>query len=90
MPTVASETPEPSSAYRLHASELIATLRTDERQGLGDEEARARLARYGPNELAAHEAVPAWRRFLSQFQDVLVILLLIATGSLRRPLGRRA
>ena len=80
MPTVASETPEPSIAYRLHASELIATLRTDERQGLGDEEARARLAQYGPNELAAHKPVPAWRRFLSQFQDVLVILLLIATG----------
>ena len=54
--TVASETPEPSIAYRLHANELIATLRTDERQGLGDEEARARLARYGPNELAAHKA----------------------------------
>jgi len=47
---------------------------------LGDEEARARLAQYGPNELAAHKPVPAWRRFLSQFQDVLVILLLIATG----------
>jgi Ca2+-transporting ATPase len=80
MPIVVSETPEPSIAYRLDASELIATLRTDERQGLGDEEARARLAQYGPNELAAHEAVPAWRRFLSQFQDVLVILLLLATG----------
>ena len=80
VPTVASETPEPSRAYRQHASELIATLRTDERRGLGDEEARARLAQYGPNELAADKAVPAWRRFLSQFQDVLVILLLIATG----------
>ena len=51
-----------------------------ERQGLGDEEARARLAQYGPNEMDAHKPVPAWRRFLSQFQDVLVILLLIATG----------
>ena len=80
MPTVAGETPEPSIAYRLHASELIATLRTDERRGLSHEAARARLAQYGPNELAAHKAVPAWRRFLSQFQDVLVILLFIATG----------
>jgi len=80
VPTVASVTPETSVAYRLHPSELVATLRTAERQGLGDEEARARLAQYGPNELAAHKPVPAWRRFLSQFQDVLVILLLIATG----------
>jgi P-type Ca2+ transporter type 2C len=77
---VASETPEPNIAYRLHASQLIATLRTHEGRGLGDEEARARLAQYGPNALAAAKAVPAWQRLLSQFQDALVILLLIATG----------
>jgi Ca2+-transporting ATPase len=80
VPTVASETPQPSIAYQLRASELITALGTDERRGLSNEEARARLARYGPNELASEKPVPAWRRFLSQFQDVLVILLLIATG----------
>ena len=80
MPTLASDTPAPDVAYRLHAAELIASLRTDRRQKLGDEEARARLAGYGPNELAAHKAVPAWRRVVSQCQDVLVILLLIATA----------
>ena len=32
------------------------------------------------NELAAEKPVPAWRRFLAQFQDVLVILLLVATA----------
>jgi Ca2+-transporting ATPase len=80
MPTVASETPAPSVAYRLHVSELIAILRTDGRRGLSDDEARARLAQYGLNELAPHKPVPAWRRFLSQFHDVLVILLLIATA----------
>ena len=80
MPIVASETPEPSMAYRLHASELIVTLRSDERRGLSEGDARARLAQYGSNELAAERPVPAWRRFLSQFQDVLVILLLIATA----------
>ncbi len=66
MPTVASETPDPSIAYRLHASELIATLRTDDRRGLSDDEARARLEQHGSNELAAEKPVPAWRRFLSQ------------------------
>jgi hypothetical protein len=39
VPTVASETPEPSIAYRPHVSELIAKLRTDEQRGLSDEEA---------------------------------------------------
>ena len=80
MTTVASETPELTAAYRLHASELVATLRTDERRGLSDDDARNRLAQYGSNELAAETPDPAWRRFLSQFQDVLVILLLIATA----------
>ncbi len=80
VPTAASETPDASIAYRLNRDELIASLATDERRGLSDEEARSRLTRYGPNELAAENAVPAWRRFLAQFQDVLVILLLVATA----------
>ena len=80
MPTVASEAPEPSMAYRLHASELVARLGTNAQSGLSEEEARARLAPYGANELAAEKPVPAWRRFLAQFQDVLVILLLVATA----------
>ena len=59
MPTVASEAPEPSMAYRLHASELVARLGTNEHNGLSEEEARARLMRYGSNELAAEKPVPA-------------------------------
>jgi P-type Ca2+ transporter type 2C len=57
---------------------LITTLRTDSRLGLSPAEARARLERDGRNELLADAPVPAWRKFLAQFQDVLVILLLIA------------
>ena len=49
-------------------------------RGLSDAEARARLREHGRNELAARPPVPAWRRFLAQFQDVLVILLLVATA----------
>ena len=49
-------------------------------QGLSDSEVQARLAEYGRNELAAEKPIPAWRRFLAQFQDVLVILLLVATA----------
>ncbi len=69
-----------SIAYRLQASELAATLRTDAQRGLTSDEARARLAEHGANELASEKPVPGWRRFLAQFQDVLVILLLIATA----------
>ena len=52
----------------------------DVQRGLNDAEVRSHLERYGRNELATEKAIPAWRRFLAQFQDVLVILLLIATG----------
>jgi Ca2+-transporting ATPase len=53
---------------------------SDAAQGLSDSEVRARLQEFGRNELAAEQPVPAWRRFLEQFQDVLVILLLAATA----------
>jgi Ca2+-transporting ATPase len=67
-------------AYRQRVEDLCHALGTDDRQGLTDEEAKSRLQRNGRNELAAEKPVPAWRRFLAQFQDVLVILLLVATA----------
>ncbi|GAA4890650.1 cation-translocating P-type ATPase [Tessaracoccus lubricantis] len=50
----------------------------DPGRGLTSEEAAERLARYGPNELRCAEAEPAWRRFLRQFADPLIHLLLAA------------
>ena len=69
-----------TAAYRHQADDVLAALGTDAERGLSQAEARARLERYGRNELAAETPVPAWRKFLAQFQDVLVILLLIATA----------
>jgi Ca2+-transporting ATPase len=66
-------------AYRQRVEDLLTALGSDEHRGLTGEEAQSRLQRYGRNELAAEKPVPAWRRFLAQFQDVLVILLLAAT-----------
>jgi Ca2+-transporting ATPase len=65
--------------YRQTVKEVLTALDTDARNGLSEEEAHARLDRYGRNELMAEKPVPAWRKFLGQFQDVLVILLLVAT-----------
>ncbi|HET9266389.1 MAG TPA: cation-translocating P-type ATPase [Vicinamibacterales bacterium] len=72
---------EGSGAHRPHAQTVEAVLTalgSDAQRGLTDDEARARLARYGRNELAAEARVPAWRRLAAQFQDVLVLLLLVA------------
>jgi Ca2+-transporting ATPase len=71
---------DPRLAHARHVADVVAALGTDAQGGLGEDEARSRLTRHGRNELAAEKPVPAWRRFLAQFQDVLVILLLIATG----------
>ena len=59
---------------------VIAELATDAHGGLTHEEARARLERHGRNELTAKKPVPAWRKFLAQFADVLVILLIVAAA----------
>src|SRR5215216_2132073 len=62
------------------AEEVVAELGSDPQRGLSGQEASARLQQYGPNELETEKPVPAWQRFLAQFQDVLIILLLVATA----------
>ena len=79
MTTASSETPEPNPSHQ-SVEEVVASLRTDVTSGLSGEEAALRLQRHGHNELTATKPVAAWRRFLAQFEDVLVILLLVATG----------
>jgi P-type Ca2+ transporter type 2C len=71
---------EPGSMepYRQSVEDVLAALESDPRSGLSEREARARLERYGRNELTAEKPVPAWRKFLAQFTDVLVVLLLVA------------
>jgi Ca2+-transporting ATPase len=70
----------PASAYRQPAEAVVAGLATDPRTGLTDAEARQRLLRDGRNELDAEPRAAAWKRFLAQFKDVLVLLLLVATA----------
>ena len=72
--------PDRPATYRLPAEAVVAALGSDGEHGLTSEEAARRLARDGPNELQAEKPIPAWRRFLAQFQDVLIILLLIAAA----------
>ena len=55
-------------------------LNVDPDQGLAEAEAARRLKLFGPNELAGAPPVPAWRKFLQQFKDPLVYLLLVATA----------
>ena len=49
-------------------------------QGLAEVEVERRFARYGPNELQATGRVSPWAILFQQFKNVLIIILLIATG----------
>lgn len=62
------------------ADQVAQALNVDPRTGLSSEEATRRLAKFGPNELASAPPVPKWKKFLQQFQDPLVYLLLAATA----------
>ena len=62
------------------ADDVAAMLTTDIRTGLSSAEARGRLARHGPNVLEAAARVSGWRRFLGQFADPLIYLLLAAAA----------
>ncbi len=69
-----------SAPYQRSVPDVVGDLHTDRSRGLSEAEARARLERYGPNQLTPERPVPSWRKFLAQFQDLLVILLLVATA----------
>ena len=55
-------------------------LGVDPGTGLGTAEAQRRLEADGPNELRGIPPVPAWRKFVSQFHNPLIYLLLAAVA----------
>jgi len=48
-------------------------------EGLSNEEAASRLLKYGPNQLRATEGTSPWQLLLSQFRNILILTLLLAT-----------
>ena len=62
----------------MEATAAAAIMRANPDQGLTASEAASRLLTQGPNELRAAAKVATWRRWLAQFQDPLVALLLVA------------
>ena len=69
----------PPAWHALAAEEALAALRSSP-QGLAPEEAAARLARDGRNELPPPPKRSALARFLRQFHNVLIYVLLAAGG----------
>jgi Ca2+-transporting ATPase len=62
-------------------SEAAANLRTSLTLGLTPTEALTRLGEYGPNEIPHEDPEPLWLRFVKQFQEPLILLLLVSAGT---------
>jgi magnesium-transporting ATPase (P-type) len=64
--------------HALGPDDVLRALGADASQGLSRAEARERLARYGPNRLPEEGRETSLVRFLKQFHDILIYILLAA------------
>ncbi|GGP25287.1 cation-transporting P-type ATPase [Silvimonas amylolytica] len=63
--------------YQLDINQTLDTLETSA-DGLSGAAAQRRHTQYGPNSLPEKPPIPAWRRFIGHFNDVLIYILLAA------------
>ncbi|MDO9216297.1 MAG: HAD-IC family P-type ATPase, partial [Lacisediminimonas sp.] len=82
MSTQSSPPPPPASSdpnwHALSIDEVAALLRTHTDQGLSAAEAAHRLQQSGPNTLPQQKRPGPLRRFLAQFHNILIYILLLA------------
>jgi Ca2+-transporting ATPase len=64
--------------YRLSTDETLLALATDLDRGLTAEAVQARQVEHGPNTITPQKGVGPWRRALAQFNQPLVIILVVA------------
>jgi len=57
---------------------VIADLKTDVQQGLSSQQAQERLLQYDENRLQEKKKKTNWQRFLDQFKDVMILILIAA------------
>ncbi len=67
---------EKKDFYRLNVNDTLNSLNTKEK-GLTKQEAQKRLKKYGENTLKTEIKMPIWLIFLSQFKELLVLILII-------------
>jgi len=64
--------------HHLEADNIIGQLESNQEKGLDEEEARQRLDQFGPNRLTAKKGISSWMRFLLQFHQPLIYILIAA------------
>ncbi len=65
--------------HQLEAKETARRLSVEFKHGLSAEEVKRRQAEFGLNQMTARRGTPAWVKFLQQFNQALVYILLAAT-----------
>ncbi|MBN1564298.1 MAG: cation-translocating P-type ATPase [Anaerolineae bacterium] len=67
-----------STWHAMPLPDVLDALETDAEQGLSEQEATARLTKYGPNALREQPRPTFWARLLSQFQSFVIYILIFA------------
>jgi Ca2+-transporting ATPase len=70
--------PENRTWHTLNTSEAADVLNSDLQQGLTDAQVRERQSRFGPNELQERPPRSFWKMLLDQFNQFLVLILIVA------------
>ncbi|MDF2572262.1 MAG: calcium-transporting ATPase 1 [Sporomusa sp.] len=68
-----------NSWYQMSVGETVSKFGSETSTGLSSSEASRRLSQYGYNELQEKEAEGLWQKFLNQFKNFLVLILLAAS-----------
>ena len=66
--------------HQLRAEEVVQLLDVNLSAGLSETEVARRQKEFGPNRVTARRGTPAWVKFLRQFNQPLVYILLLAVG----------
>ena len=77
-----SENRPPLSAapYQLPAADVLAQLRTDPQEGLPESRVAQLRQEFGANVLEERQHEPVYRLLLRQFQDLLIVVLIVAAA----------
>lgn len=66
------------TAYSQKTEEILSSLQTNQQNGLSSAEALARRERYGANRLREKKKKTTLQRFLEQFKDAMILILIAA------------
>jgi Ca2+-transporting ATPase len=69
---------EATAAHHFEPAEVVKRLESDAKSGLSAGQAAERLVRFGNNELTESPPEPIWKKFLGQFNDLIIWILIVA------------